>query len=142
MTVTQVRLDTIMHATEDHAKILGALSTMLGVPDIFSTKRIDGHYSNSIVTASATIRGKQARVLLGRFGNELPKDQIVHLLETMHTRVKDSVIYIRISKQEMVLGRILLQERDAVRMRISVQVHGKTPGSVLTNLMGIESREG
>lgn len=121
-----VRIDVIAHATEDVDKILGSISDVLGADtSMFTITKAEGHYHNPILRALATLRGKRATRILDRIRNGLSDDDVQYLSSTLKSRINGSALYIRLSKQDMILGKITLQDSDAVRLRISAPAYNR-----------------
>ncbi len=136
--IVNVRVDTIMHATEDHAKIIQAMNDVLGMDkDMWESKELEGHYRNRIVVIGTSMRGKLAKTFLNRLGRALSGEQCQILMDTLHERTDGSTTYIRLGKQELVSGSAVLQEGDAVRIKIGIQTHGQPLQSALTDMMDL-----
>ena len=119
-----VYIDTIMHATEDHARILESFRDVLGLePDAFDTAEVEGHFHNPIATATARLRKRGAREFLDRLRGGISSEQAADLSGTLPSRISGSTLYIRVGKQDLVSGRISLKDDDAVRVRITMPVY-------------------
>lgn len=134
-----IGIDTIIHATEDHSKVIGSLQDALGLdPDALDIATADGHYHNPISKVSVRLRGRDARVFLERFCGLLPPDQADELSRTLPSRIGGSTLYVRVGKQELVAGRILVKDADAVRIRITMPVYNGRAEDAFRNLLGLD----
>lgn len=134
-----VRIDVIVHATEDVDKILGSIHDVLGTDTgMFTITKAEGHYHNPILRTLATLRGKRATLILDRIRNGLSVDDIQHLSSTLKSRINGSALYLRLSKQDMILGKITLQDSDAVRLRISIPAYNRSQDEMFRTALGIK----
>ena len=132
-----IRADVIVHATEDRSKISGALADLLGVqPGALKSLNSEGHYRNTITTLSATLRKADARGALERLRDALSGADLDLILDTMESRTDGSTLYMRLDKQEMVSGRIRLNDSGTVRFRITVPAYGGRAGDTFAQLLG------
>ena len=131
-----VYIDTIMHATEDHARILESFRDTLGLePDAFDTAEIEGHFHNPIVTATTRLRKRGAREFLERFRGAISPGQAAELSGTLPSRISGSTLYIRVGKQDLVSGRVSVKDDDAVRVRIAMPVYNGQTEAAFRDLM-------
>lgn len=134
-----VQIDAIAHATEDVDKILGSISDMLGADTgAFAITKTEGHYHNPILRATATLRGKRATTILDKMRNGLSDHDMQYLSSTLKSRINGSALYLRLSKQDMILGNIMLQDSDAVRLRISIPAYSRSQDEVFRAALGIK----
>ncbi len=134
-----IAIDTIIHATEDRSKVVGSLRDALGLdPDALDITAADGHYHNPISKVSGRLRGRDARMFLDRLCGLLPSEQAGELSRTLPSRIDGSTLYIRVGKQELVTGRVLIKEADAVRIRITVPVYSGRAEDAFRNLLGLD----
>lgn len=134
-----IGIDTIIHATEDHSKVVGSLRDALGLdPDALDVTTTDGHYHNPISKVSIRLRGRDARMFLDRFCGLLPPEQADELSRTLPSRIGGSTLYVRVGKQELVAGRVLIKDADAVRIRITVPVYSGRAEDAFRSLLGLD----
>ena len=134
-----IGVDAIMHATEDHSIVIGSLRDALGLdPDALDITTTDGHYHNPISKVSGRLRGRDARMFLDRFCGLLPPEQAGELSRTLPSRIDGSTLYIRVGKQELIAGRVIIKDADAVRIRITVPVYNGGAEDAFRNLLGLD----
>ena len=132
-----IRADVIVHATEDRSKIAGSLVDLLGVqPEALESRSGEGHYRNAITTLSATLRKAEARGALERLRGALSGADLDRIMDTLESRTDGSTLYMRLDKQEMVSGRIRLNDSGTVRFRITVPAYGGRTGDAFAQLLG------
>ncbi|MEM1951129.1 MAG: RNA-binding domain-containing protein [Candidatus Nitrosocaldus sp.] len=124
---TSVEVGLIVHATESLDKIIDALSSTLGIRSSILTKEIlNGHHGNEIVLLKGSVVGDDARNLADRLMGSLSSEDLLRIYKDFDLYTDNrSSFYVRISKQEMVKGRIRLSQSDAVRIRLKIarQMH-------------------
>ena len=134
-----VRIDIILHATEDVDKVLGSISNVLDIDTgDFTITKTEGHYHNPILRVLATLRGKRAAHILARIRSRLSYDDLQYLSSTLKSRINGSALYIRLSKQDIIHGEIVLQDTDAIRLRISVPAYNRSQDQVFRDTLGIK----
>lgn len=120
-----MRISVIVHATEDASRIAESLSLLGAAPDSLETVQSEGHYRNVITTISASLYRNEARRALKAFGAALSDADAARIRETLPSRTDGSALYVRLDKQEMVSGRVRLDDSGAVRIRIMSPRHDR-----------------
>ena len=76
-----IKIDLILHATEDFQKIAEPLSDMFGIEDDEIAKReIPGHFGNPIMMLHMELKKKRADQFIKKLVSLIPRDIIVALL--------------------------------------------------------------
>ncbi|MFN4336010.1 MAG: RNA-binding domain-containing protein [Candidatus Nitrosocaldus sp.] len=119
---TSADIELIVHATESLDKVIDALNNTLGIRSSMLTREVlTGHHGNEIILIKGSVKGDEARYLAGRLVGSLSNADISSLYREFDLYTDNrSSLYIRISKQEMVNGKIKLSQSDAVRIRLKV----------------------
>ncbi|MEO9364856.1 MULTISPECIES: RNA-binding domain-containing protein [Candidatus Nitrosocaldus] len=117
---TSAEIELIVHATESLDKLIDALGSTLGVRSSILTREVlTGHHGNEIILLKGGVVGDDARNLADRLMGSLSSEDILRIYRDFDLYTDNrSSFYIRISKQEMVKGRIRLSQSDAVRIRL------------------------
>ena len=116
---TVIKIDLILHATEDFQKIAEPLSDMFGIEDDEIAKReIPGHFGNPIMMLHMELKKKRADEFIKKLVSLIPKDMITELMENIEERVFESSLYIRFSKQDFVRKNLTFKEKDPIRITI------------------------
>ena len=123
---TVVKIDLILHATEDFQKIAEPLSDMFGIEDDEIAKReIPGHFGNPIMMLHMELKKKRADEFIKKLVSLIPRDIIVALLANIEERIFESSLYIRFSKQNFVKKILALEESDPIRIAIYTPTYVK-----------------
>lgn len=109
----------VLHATEDEGKVLKAIEEILLVPSTrFLRSSSEGHYKNKIVLQKAILSSKEAAMLAKRVISLLNSTDKEHLSRLVNDYADEKGnLYIRLDKQRICQGRVLLSETDAIRIR-------------------------
>ena len=125
-TNTVIKIDLILHATEDFQKIAEPLSDMFGIEDDEIAKReIPGHFGNPIMMLHMELKKKRADEFIKKLVSLIPRDIIVALLANIEERIFESSLYIRFSKQNFVKKILALEESDPIRIAIYTPTYVK-----------------
>ena len=125
-TNTVIKIDLILHATEDFQKIAEPLSDMFGIEDDEIAKReIPGHFGNPIMMLHMELKKKRADEFIKKLVSLIPRDIIVALLANIEERIFESSLYIRFSKQNCVKKILALEESDPIRIAIYTPIYVK-----------------
>ena len=122
----EITIDVIVHATEDISKIFQSFNEILDInEEDFTIIETTGYYENPITMLNVKIQKKQAKEFMKKFLKLLSKKQINQLIEEIEDRVADSKFHLRLDKQELVKGTIVLSEKDTVRIKIHTPIYNK-----------------
>ena len=123
---TVIKIDLILHATEDFQKIAEPLSDMFGIEDDEIAKReIPGHFGNPIMMLHMELKKNRADEFIKKLVSLIPRDIIVALLANIEERIFESSLYIRFSKQNFVKKILALEESDPIRITIYTPTYVK-----------------
>lgn len=122
----EVTIEVIIHATEDERKIFDSFLDIFGIEETeFEKEQLVGHYENPIIFLRAKITKNKASNFIKKLVSNLPQDQLSEVINDMENRVQDSMLHIRLGKQELVKRNLVLQENDAVKVKIYTPVYTK-----------------
>ena len=62
---------------------------------------------------------------MNKFLKLLSKNQINQLIEEIEERIEDSKFHLRLDKQELVKGVVVLIEKDTIRIKIHTPIYNK-----------------
>ncbi|MGI0004194.1 MAG: RNA-binding domain-containing protein [Candidatus Nitrosotenuis sp.] len=120
----EVDIQVIVHATEDLEKIFSAFKETFGIErDEFSVQSLQGHYENPISLVLCRLKKKTAKSFVKSLVSGIPKEEISLILEDLENRCDDSTLYMRISKQALVQGKIMLADEDPVKLKIYTPIY-------------------
>lgn len=134
-----INIDVIVHATESLEKIYGSFEDMFGIRrDKFEVRHTTGHFDNQIILLSANIVMDAASKVVTRLASDIATHEKEAILESINDDADDG-IYVRLDKQDFVLGKISLGQQNAIKFRIYArQYRKKSLGQMCQELLGME----
>ena len=122
----EVTVEIIAHATEDIEKILDSFFELFSIPkEEFSMQNLTGHFDNPITLLHAKIKKKEAKIFVEKLVSKIPKDEFETLIEDIKNRVQNSTLHLRFGKQEMIKGKMVQEEKDAIKFKIVLPSYNK-----------------
>ena len=116
---TIIKIDVILHATEDFQKVSEPLNELLGIEKEEIVKQnLSGHFGNPIFMLHAELKKKRADQFIKKLVSLIPRETMNELLTNIEERIFESALYIRFSKQNLVKKILVLQEKDPIRIAI------------------------
>ena len=126
VTKINLKIEIIVHATEDYQKISDSLCDIFEIESSEITKKeFLGHFGNPILMLHIQMKNKRAGELLKKLISTISRDDVKDLLAGMDERISDSTLYLRFSKQNFVKKTLTFQEKDPVRIMIFTPVYIK-----------------
>lgn len=115
----EITVEIIAHATEDVEKILDSFFEIFKIPkEEFESQTLTGHFDNPITLLRTKIKKKNAKSFLEKLVSKIPKDEFEVLINDIENRVQNSTLHLRFGKQDMIKGKMMLEEKDAVKFKI------------------------
>jgi RNA binding exosome subunit len=122
----EITIDVIVHATEDISKILQSFDEILEIEEEeFTSIETTGYFENPIIILSAKLVKKQGQNFIKKMVELLPINQINELIEEIEERTIDSRFHLRLDKQELVKGKLVISEKDTVKVKIHTPIYNK-----------------
>ena len=122
----EITIDVIVHATEDISKILQSFDEILEIEEEeFTSIETTGYFENPIIILSAKLVKKQGQNFIKKMLELLPINQINELIEEIEERTIDSRFHLRLDKQELVKGKLIISEKDTVKIKIHTPIYNK-----------------
>ena len=126
VTKINLKIEIIVHATEDYQKMSDSLCDMFEIESSEITKKeFSGHFGNPILMLHIQMKNKRAEGLIKKLISTISRDDVKDLLADMDERISDSTLYLRFSKQNFVKKTLTFQEKDPVRIMIFTPVYIK-----------------
>ena len=126
VTKINLKIEIIVHATEDYQKISDSLCDIFEIESSEITKKeFLGHFGNPILMLHIQMKNKRAEKLIKKLISTVSRDDMKDLLAGMDERISDSTLYLRFSKQNFVKKTLTFQEKDPVRITIFTPVYIK-----------------
>lgn len=122
----EVDIQLIVHATEDLDRIFATFKEAFDVDrDEFDAQDLTGHFENPIVLLHSKIKRKKAQQFVKKLVASIPREQIDTIIEDLENRYDDSTLYLRIGKQSLVSGNIVLSDKEPVKIKIFTPIYKK-----------------
>ena len=122
----EVKIQVIVHATEDLGRIFDSLTSIFNLnSDDFDTQDLTGHFENPIKMISVTVRKKHAEKFVSTLFSKMKKSDMRLISEELENRTNESGLKIRISKQKLILGKVVLENNNAIKILITIPVYIK-----------------
>jgi len=126
VTKINLKIEIIVHATEDYQKISDSLCDIFEIESSEITKKeFLGHFGNPILMLHIQMKNKRAEGLIKKLISTISRDDVKDLLTGIDERISDSTLYLRFSKQNFVKKTLTFQEKDPVRIMIFTPVYIK-----------------
>lgn len=120
----EVDIQLIVHATEDLEKILATFKEAFDIDrEDFDMQNLTGHFENPIIMLHAKIKKKKAQFFVKKLVASIPREQINTIIEDLENRYDDSTLYLRIGKQSLVKGEIVLSDKEPVKIKIFTPIY-------------------
>ena len=122
----EISIDVIVHATEDKLKIFRALNEIFEIEEEqLELKETLGHFENPIILLNTVITKSHARNIIRKILEFLSSEQINELIDEIDERIIDSRFHMRLDKQELIKGNIIISEKDTVKIKIHTPIYNK-----------------
>ena len=122
----EVKINLILHATENENKVLESLENVFGVEQKdFQIEQVPGHFNNPILLISSKLKKKYAEKFIKVFFSKMKKDDFEEVFGNVEDYVTSSGLNLRISKQKLVSENLTMSKEDAIKINISTPVYVK-----------------
>ena len=122
----EVKINLILHATENENKVLESLENVFGVEQKdFQIEQVPGHFNNPILLISSKLKKKNAENFIKVFFSKMKKDDFEEVFENVEDYVTSSGLNLRISKQKLISENLIMSKEDAIKINISTPVYVK-----------------
>jgi len=123
---TVVKIDLILHATEDFQKIADPLNDLFAIErEEIAKQELSGHFGNPILMLHVEIKKKKASQFIKKLVSLVPRDIMIELLRNIEEQIFESSLYMRFSKQNLVKKILTLEEKDPMRIAIYTPIYVK-----------------
>ena len=122
----EVKIDTILHATEDIDKILRCFLENFNLEqEKFNVQNLTGHFNNPITLLSINLKKKEAEEFIRNLLTKISKSDFDEIYENVEELISSSGLKLKIDKQRILDGKIMLEQTDAIKLNISCPVYVK-----------------
>lgn len=105
----------------------------LNVPmEMFEQKKGDGHFGNPIQITKVHLGHPESEALVKNIVRGLGMGEKVILAKEVESHLDvDGNLYLRLDKQQLLLGKLILAEQDPVRIKVKIKSSGRGRGLVV-----------
>jgi len=121
----EITIDVIIHATEDISKIFQSFEILDIKEEDFLINETTGYFENPIITLNTKIMKKQAQNFMKKLLKLLSIEQIQKLIDEIEERTINSKFYMRLDKQELIKGNLIVSEKDTIKIKIHTPIYNK-----------------
>ena len=122
----EVTIDVIVHATENVSRIIQSFEDLLGLKkEDFTVNETTGYFENPITMLNVKIVKKQAKNFMKNLLESLSNQQISKLIDEIEERTVDSRFHMRLDKQELINGNLIIREKDTIKIKIHTPIYNK-----------------
>ena len=122
----EITIDVILHATEDVEKIFESFLSNFDLErKDFEIQNLTGHFDNPITLLSINLKKKNAEKFISKLREIMSKTDFDEIYENIEENISNSGLKLKISKQKMIEGKIILENKDAIKINISCPVYVK-----------------
>jgi len=122
----EVKINLILHATENEEKILGMIEEIFKIEQKnFQIQQVSGHFNNPILLLSSKLKKKNAFEFIKTFFSKIQKDDFQEIFDNIEDYVTSSGLNLRISKQKLISEILTISKEDAIKINISTPVYVK-----------------
>ena len=122
----EVRINLILHATENEKKILEKLEDVFGIEqENFQIEEIPGHFNNPIILISSKLKKKLAENFVKIFFSKIKKTDFQEIFDNVEDYVTSSGLVLRVSKQKLISEVLAISKEDSIKINISTPVYIK-----------------
>ena len=120
----EVKINLILHATENENKILDILENTFHIEQKkIQIEQIPGHFNNPILLISSKLKKKNAQDFIKIFFSKIKKSDFQNIFDNVEDYVTSSGLSLRISKQKLVSEEITISKEDAIKININTPVY-------------------
>ena len=122
----EVKINLILHATENEKKVLEELEKNFQIEQSeFQIEQVTGHFNNSILLISSKLKKKSAEGFVSLFFSKMKKDEFQEIFDYIEDYVTSSGLSLRISKQKLISGILEISKEDTIKININTPVYVK-----------------
>jgi hypothetical protein len=122
----EVKIQIIIHGTDDSEKIKNSVENVFNLDsNDFKIQNLTGHFENPITMLTLLIKKKIAKEFTSKLFSKMKKNDLKIISENLDKQLPNTNLKIRISKQELIMGKIVLDNKDAIKITIAVPIYVK-----------------
>ena len=122
----EVKINLILHATENEKKVLEELESNFHIDQSdFLVEQVLGHFNNPITLISSKLKRKTAQDFVSLFFSKMKKEEFDDVFNYVEDYVTSSGLSLRISKQKLMSGVLEISKEDTIKINMSTPVYVK-----------------
>ena len=122
----EVKIDVVLHATENQEKFFDSFLENFDIKqENFYIQNLTGHFDNPIILASTNLKKEGAKAFVIKFFDMINTIDFDRIYKNIEESISNSGLKLKISKQEMISGSIVLEDKDAVKITMTRPVYVK-----------------
>ena len=122
----EVKINLILHATENKNKVLEKLESIFGIEQKkFQIEEIPGHFNNPILLISSKLKKKSAQDFVRVFFSKIKKTDYHEIFDNIEDYVISSGLNLRVSKQKLISEILTISKEDTIKININIPVYVK-----------------
>ena len=122
----EAQIQIIIHGTDDSEKITNSMKNLFNLDsNDFKIQNLTGHFENPITMLTLIIKQKIAEEFVSKLFSKMKKNDLELISEDLDKQRTSANLKIRISKQELIMGKIVLDSKDAIKITITIPVYVK-----------------
>jgi RNA binding exosome subunit len=122
--IQSVEVSYFVHATEDRAKVDGAVAALLGALGEKEAESVEGHFGNQIIMVKIHLTREGATFAVRNLFSKMPLQVKESLRRDLERHMDEhSALYLRLDKQKLLSNEVALSESDPVRVRIKPRLY-------------------
>ncbi len=117
--IQSVEVSFFVHATEDQSRLIQRIEGSLNLEVAPKFEPLRGHFGNRIVHVKYHVTGDDAEHLFVSLASQLNKEEAHMILGSVDSMVDEHrALYLRLNKQHLLSGKIVLAQKDPVRLKV------------------------
>ncbi len=140
--IQSVEVSFFVHATEDQSRLIQCIEESLDLEGAPKFEPLRGHYGNRIVHVRYHVTGDDAERLFVSLASQLNTEEAHTILGSVDSMMDEhKALYLRVSKQQLLSGKVVLAQKDPVRLKVkprSFMIGGDARG-FYARIMGLSS---
>jgi hypothetical protein len=122
----EVKIDVVLHATENQEKFFDSFLENFDIKqENFYIQNLTGHFDNPIALASTNLKKEGAKAFVIKFFDMINTIDFDRIYKNIEESISNSGLKLKISKQEMISGNVVLEDKDAVKITMTCPVYVK-----------------
>ena len=120
------KIQIIIHGTDDSEKIKNSIENIFNLDyNDFQIQNLTGHFENPIIMLTLVIKKKISEEFVSKLFSKMKNNDLKIISENLDKQLDNTSLKIRISKQRLIMGEIVLDDKDAIKISITIPIYVK-----------------